>query len=106
MLAAIRFPTPCRSCCRRGRPRCLLHCADAAGGKLWAITNHVLHSNRSDALEAYRRRPKPELVLLSNFLGNSSSNKHSLALDLKRLPDGRPVRIATPTFIPQDSMAN
>jgi hypothetical protein len=34
---------------------------------------------------------------LSNFLGNSSSGKHSLALDLKRLPDGRPVRIATPT---------
>jgi hypothetical protein len=42
-------------------------------------------------------------LLLSNFLGNSSSGKHCLALDLKRLPDGRPVRIATPTFIPQDS---
>lgn len=42
-------------------------------------------------------------LMLSNFLGNSSSGKHSLALDLKSLPDGRPVRIATPTFIPQDS---
>ncbi len=42
-------------------------------------------------------------LVLSNVPSNSASGKHSLALDFKRLPDGRPARIATPTFIPPDS---
>jgi ADP-ribosylglycohydrolase len=43
-------------------------------------------------------------LALSNVPGNSITGRHSLALDFKRLPKGGPARIATPTFIPPDSI--
>jgi ADP-ribosylglycohydrolase len=63
------------------------------------------HFELPGSLQGFQVEPGdgPSEVLLSNSLGNSSSGKHSLALDFKFFPDGRPVKIATPTFIPPDS---
>ena len=42
-------------------------------------------------------------LTLSNVAGNSASGQRCLVLDFERLAEDRPVRIATPTFIPPDS---
>ena len=42
-------------------------------------------------------------LTLSNIAGHSASGQRCLVLDFERLAEDRPVRIATPTFIPPDS---
>ncbi len=63
------------------------------------------HFELPGSLQGFQVEPgdRSSEVLLSNSLGNSSSGKPSLTLDFKCLPDGRSVKIATPTFIPPDS---